>query len=103
YSGESRFPREYPGGITQVLPEFFDDAHAAGVAAMFFDLLDAAEAPQSQAAGFLRRHASGDVAFNLFVKMVAKLFVEILLDSGSPNQRPQAHMKPIQHCQTSLT
>ncbi len=91
--GEGRTARHHPKGVTHVATEIFEPARAAGVARLFFDGLEAAEARKRPTPGVVVGHAVGDEPPRLFAYVVAKLRVELALQTIATKQTNQpAHV-----------
>ncbi len=70
---ETRAAPQHAQRITNVLQQSFEEVRAAGLASFFFDGLEAAELREGKAAGFVGRHACGDVVGNLLLDVEAHL------------------------------
>ena len=56
---------------------FFEPPDAAGIAALFFDLLQTSKLDAHSPARFLRRHSGGYVIVDLLFEMKTQLLVEL--------------------------
>jgi hypothetical protein len=72
--------RQHAQAEADVLEQGFDEAHAPGVAAFFFHLLDAAEAAQCCVTSLFRAHPRRDVLLDLFLEMERQFLGEFLVE-----------------------
>src|SRR6266581_1766069 len=82
--------------VPNVLQRRLNEAHAAGVAALLLDLLDAAQVAQGCITGFLRGHPLGDVFLDQLSQVEAQLVSQLLLDSALTEQRPESKGKIVE-------
>ena len=73
---EARTAPEHPQTVTHVLNESFEEIHAAGVAARFFYLIDAAEFQTRAAGRFLMRQPRLHRLLDLSLDVGAQFFVQ---------------------------
>lgn len=95
--GEAGAAAQLAQAEADVLEQSFCEVHAAGFAAGFFHLIEAAEFEARAAHGFLAREAGLDVMIHLLIKMEAQFVIEIILESAAVNQGPQACGKIAEH------
>ena len=68
-----------PEPVTQILNKVLQEASAASVSALLFDLRDSAQSVQRRVARLFRRHASGHVFLDLLLKMLAQLLFHFFI------------------------
>ena len=90
-AGKARALQQLTYRETKILPEVVEEVEAARIAALFLPLLDAGH----PAARLVRRHAGGDVGFDLARQVIAQLFVELVLHSSAGNERPQSQPQDV--------
>src|SRR5262249_16843234 len=64
--------------VADVLREFLQWTNSPGIPALLFDLLDWTKPAQGDPARLLWSHSPGDIALDVFVQVIANLFVEVL-------------------------
>ena len=77
---------ERAAGIARVAHRVFDEPCAAGVAALFTDLLQAAELDGSSASRFGFAHPVAHVVGNLALQVIAQFHVELTLEPRTAHQ-----------------
>jgi hypothetical protein len=77
--GKTGIPAKLAEAVAEVLGEFVDDADAPGVAALFFNLLNAAQFDERLAARICGRHPGAEVILNVHLEMALKLLGHLAL------------------------
>src|SRR5579863_3679308 len=83
--------------VADVLQEIFEEADAAGVAALFLNLFGAAESKAGAANGFFAGGPGAHILFDLLFEVKAKLVVHFGFDGLATEQNPQAVEKIREH------
>ena len=87
---ETRCAPQESQRVAGVASKLVEPGDAPGVATLVLPALDAAHRPQGQCSCLVGRHSARDVLLDLAFYMVAELLVELLLDAGATEERPQA-------------
>lgn len=88
--GEGRAPAELARRESQVSDQVVGERHAARIAALLLDGLDAAELAQRCTAGRLGFHARGDVLLDQSLDVEPDLLVELAVERGLAEERTDA-------------
>src|SRR5262249_2245414 len=87
---EARTLAQSPQSVAEILHHVFNPPHASRIAALLLSLFNASESAQRGVSRLFRRHAFGDVFFDLPIEVIAEFFVEFLLDLAAAEDRSQA-------------
>src|SRR5215510_2093108 len=80
----------------KILYQVFNQLHSSHIAALLLTPLDAAHREQRGVARLLRRHAFGDVFFNLPIDVIAELLVQFLLDLRAAKERSKPQWQGVE-------
>jgi hypothetical protein len=94
---EARRLSQHPQSVSHVLYKGFEEADASGIAALLFDLLEAAERQAGASGGFIQRQACGYVLLYFVVEMSAELIIKFCFDGVSVEQCAEAEEKIAEH------
>lgn len=90
---EAGILEEHSEAVTRVLKRSFDEVHATSIAAFFPPQFESVHRPHGRVARVLWGHALSEEFFAFALKVVLKLFVELLLDALSSEERAQPQQK----------
>jgi len=77
---EAGMLQQHPRAVAQVLPNFFNPAHTARIAAFLLGLLDPTECFASRISRVFRAHSQPNVLLSLLFDVVAQFLVQFALD-----------------------
>src|SRR6266581_2854150 len=97
YRGETGILAQRARTVAYVLQQRFDEGHAARVAMLFLDLLDAAEFQPGAAPGFFGREAGLDQLGDVVLEVKAELLVHLGFNLFPAEKRAQAQEQIVEH------
>jgi hypothetical protein len=97
---ESRMLKQTAPGIVHVLSQIVDQSETQSLSRLFFDQRQTAHRAQRRRAGCLDAHPHRDVLVNLSLEMKRKLRVELVLDTGPPEERSDSEHQLVQPAHT---
>ena len=89
HRGEAGIPAKLPHGVPEVAPRRFDWRDAAGIAALLFDLFQAADRRTGAPPCVIFRGTAGDEPGGLAVEMLLELLDQVPLHRPAPEDCPQ--------------